>query len=294
MRIRLSFSLLVIAAMLLSSCAIPSYTGDAEKIRLVLNSPKQIQVHAAIAPFTFFTGDLKKWKTLANLKEVEQEKKHPMSMFQGFLPRKAVSVGDTWEIETDAALQLLKQLAEKPQFEMHISPGTVKIRVGDKTFRKGGDTDGLWALLRAYNNTHAEILFRIHVEFVLEDGFFTPSQFAGHLILDRRTQELVHFKMHVPESTLNFDTNRKSQEGHAVTGNGVCHIEMTAGEDVTKQTVFFKEISREQAELTLAKQFYKAQAIEWVPLDEAVEKARSLHRPIHVVAADGTFMDESC
>ena len=293
MRMRLSFSLFSITAVLISSCAIPSYTGDAKKIRLVLNGPKQIQVQASIAPITFFTGDLK-WKSLANLKEVEQQRTYPVSIFRGFLPRKTVSIGNTWEIETDAALQLLKQLAEKPQFEMHISPGTMKIRVGRKTFRRGGDTDGLWALLRAYNDTYAEIAFRIHAEFVLEDGFFTPSQFTGRLILDRRTQKLVHFKMHVPESTLNFDTNRRKNEGHTVTGNGVCHIEITTGEDITKETSFLEEISMKHAELTLARQFYKAQEIEWLPLDEAVEKARSLDRPIHVVAADGTFMDESC
>ena len=50
----------------------------------------------------------------------------------------------------------------------------------------------------------------------------------------------------------------------------------------------------EKAQLALARQFYKAQEIEWVPLDEALEKARLLDRPIHVVSADGTFMDESC
>ena len=290
-----SIPLFLYTVLFLFGCAIPSYMGGTKKVRLALKGPKQIPVQASIAPIAFSTGDFHlKWKSLANLREVEQQRDHPRSVFKGFLPRKAVSVGNTWKIDREAALQLFKQLAEKPQFEMHISPGTMKIQIGSKTFRRGGDTDGLWALLRAYNDAYAEIVFRIHAEFVLEDGFFTPSQFAGHLILDRHTQELAYFKMYVPETTQNFDVNRKHPDGHTVTANGVCHIEVTAGEDGPTEFTFLEEISLTQAELALAKQFYKAQEIEWVSLDEAVEKARSLDRPIHVVSADGTFMDESC
>ena len=290
-----SIPLFLYTVLFLFGCAIPSYMGGTKKIHLALKGPEQIPVQASITPIAFATGDFHlKWKSLANLREVEQQRDHPRSVFKGFLPKKAVSVGNTWKIDREAALQLLKQLAEKPQFEMHISPGTMKIQIGSKTFRRGGDTDGLWALLRAYNNAYAEIVFRIHAEFVLEDGFFTPSQFAGRLILDRHARELAYFEMYVPESTLNFDVNRKHPDGYTRTANGVCHIEMTAGEDGTKEITFLEEISMKQADLLLARQFYKAQEIEWVPLDKAVEKARLLDRPIHVVSADGTFMDESC
>ena len=277
-----------------SGCAMPSYMGGTKKIRLALKGPEQIPVQASIAPITSSTGDFHlKWKSLANLKEVEQEKDHPVSVFQGFLPRKSVSVGNTWKIDREDARQLLKQLAEKPQFKMRISPGTIKIKIV-KTFEIGGDTDGLWALLRAYNDTYAEIVFRIHAEFVLEDGFFTPSQFAGRLILDRHSRELVYFEMYVPEGILNFDVNRKHPDGYTVTGNGVCRIEMTAGKDSTKEITFSSKLPMEEAQLALARRFYKAQEIEWVPLDEALEKASVLDRPIHVVSAEGVFMDESC
>ena len=290
-----SIPLFLCVTLFLSGCAIASYMGEPKKIRLALEGPEQIPVQASIASIAYSSGDFHlKWKSLANLKEIEQQRNHPMSVFQGFLPKKAVSVGNAWKIDREAALQLLKQLADEPQFEMHISPGTMKIHVGSKTFRRGGDTDGLWALLRAYNDAYAEIVFRIHAEFVLEDGFFTPSQFAGRLILDRHSQELTYFEMHIPPSTLNFDVNWKRPSGGVITGAGVCQIEMTTGEDVTQGLTFSSEIPMEEAQLALAKQFYKAQEIEWVPLDEAVEKAKSLDRPIHVVSADGTFMDESC
>ena len=49
----------------------------------------------------------------------------------------------------------------------------------------GADSYGLWACLRAYNDAFAEILFRIHAEFVLEKGWFAPSQFAGYMVIDR-------------------------------------------------------------------------------------------------------------
>ena len=290
-----SISLCLCLALFFSGCAISSYMGGTKKIRLALKGPTQIPVQASIAPITSSTGDFHlKWKSLANLREVERHSDHPRSVFQGFLPRKPVSVGETWKIDREDALQLLKQLAEKPQFKMRISPGTIKINIGSKTFEIGRDTDGLWALLRAYNETYAEIVFRIHAEFVLEDGFFTPSQFAGRLILDRHSRELVYFQMSVPESTLNFDVNRKHPDGYTVTGNGVCRIEMTAGEDSTKEITFSSELPMEEAQLALARRFYKAQEIEWVPLDAALEKARVLNRPIHVVSAEGVFMDESC
>ena len=292
-------SLFLCVALLLSGCAIPFYPSSTKKIRLVLEGPEQIPVQASIAPIAFSTGDFHlKWQSLANLKEVKQQRNYPVSVFRGFLPRRAVSVGKSWEIKPEAALQLLKQLAESPQLEMHIGGGTsFSISFGDTPLlkiKKDGESEGLWALLRAYNDRYAEVVFRIHAEFVLEDGFFTPSQFAGRLILDRHTQELAYFKMHVPESTLNFDVNRKYPDGHIGTATGVCRIEMTAGEGITKEITFLEEISMKQSELVLARQFYKAQAIEWVPLEEAVEKAKSLDRPIHVVSADGTFMDESC
>ena len=289
-----SISLLLCTTLLIAGCAVPFLAGDHQKIRLMLNRPEQIRVQASIAPITYSSRDSHlKWESLANLSEVEHEKDSPISVFHGFLPKKAVSVGKAWEIDPEAAFQLLQQLAERPQFEMHISPGTIKINLG-KTFKIGGDTDGLWALLRAFNDDYAEILFRIHAEFVLEDGYFTPSQFAGRLILHRHTHELAYFKMHVPQSTLNFDVNRKHPNGSVTTATGICQIEMTAGEDVVKDITFLEEIPMKQAELVLARQFYKAQEIEWVPLDKAVEKAKFLDRPIHVVSADGTFMDESC
>ena len=248
------------------------------KIQLELNGPEPIVVSASIHPIEFSTGGFHvDWDTLATLREVEPQKAYPVSAFRGFLPPEAVAVGEYWEIDDESALQLLKQLAENPSLQLWVN-----------------DEIGRWASLRAYNDDYAEVVFRIHAAFALTDGYFTPSQFAGSLVIDRRLGELTYFKMSVPQSTLNFDAGRKFDEGFWAAESGVCRIEMIAGKEVTQALAYSEEISMEEARLGLARQFYPGQFIEWVKLEEAVEMARLFDRPIHVVSADGTFMDESC
>ena len=248
------------------------------KIQLELNGPEPIGVNASIAPIEFTTGGFHvDWETLATLREVEPRRNYPISTFRGFLPTEAVGVGEYWEIDDESTLQLLKQLAENPSLQLWVN-----------------DEIGRWATLRAYSEDYAEIVFRIHAAFELINGFFTPSQFAGSLVIDRHLKELTHFEMSVPQSTLNLDVHKVINENRALTDCGVCKIEMTAGEGITQNFTYTEEISAEEAQLGLAKQCYPAQSIEWVEFEEAAEMAKALDRPIHVVSADGTFMDQSC
>ena len=248
------------------------------KIQLELNGPEPIVVSASISPIEFSTGGFHvDWETLATLREVEPQKAYPVSTFRGFLPPEAVAVGEFWEIDDKSALQLLKQLAENPSLQLWVN-----------------DDPGQWASLRAYNDDYAEIVFRIHASFVLTDGHFTPSQFSGRLIIDRHSEQLTNFEMSVPPSTLNFDVSKSIDENRGITDGGVCRIEMIAGKEATQANAYSAEMSMEQARLGLAKQFYPAQSIEWVKLEEATDMAKALGRPIHVVSADGTFMDQSC
>ena len=248
------------------------------KIQLELNGPDPIAVNASIPPIEFTTAGFHvDWESLATMREVEPQKSYPASTFRGFIPPRAVAVGEHWEIDAESALQLLRQLAEKPELDL------------------GNDDEGVqWASLRAYNDNYAEIIFRIHAVFVLKDGYFTPSQFAGSLIIDRRLEELTYFEMSVPPGTLNFDVNKKYDDKRTITDCGVCRIEMISGQAIIQELSYLDEISIEEARLGLARQFYPAQFIEWVKLKEAVEMAKTLDCPIHVVSADGTFMDESC
>ncbi len=95
-----------------------------------------------------------------------------------------------------------------------------------------GDSYGLLACLRAYNDKYADIVFRIHAEFELKDGRFTPSQFKGHLILDRMEKKVVFFNMYVPDGVINFDVGWKKYKDrdYSIIDSGVCtQMELRSG-----------------------------------------------------------------
>ena len=170
-----------------------------DKIMLNLDGDVEVSIKGFIAPIEYTQRNYHvDWDELANLKAAEPEKQYPASIFQAFLPSEAVSVGECWQVEEEAALTLLRQLNPCPQLELEIG---------------GEDSYGLWACLRAYNDEFAEILFRIHAEFVLKKGWFAPSQFAGHVVIDRTEKKVASFKMHVPDATLNFDVRWRIREG---------------------------------------------------------------------------------
>ena len=140
------------------------------KISISLGGNAEVSVKAFIAPIEYTISDFHvEWDALANLRVAEPEKYHSTSVFQSFLATKSVSVGECWQIAEDSVTELLRQLHPNPNLDMHSN---------------AGDSRGLWACLRAYNDQFADIVFRIHAEFKLEDGWFTPSQFTGHLVID--------------------------------------------------------------------------------------------------------------
>ena len=164
------------------------------KISLNLDSVSDVFLKGFIAPIEHMNPNFhEEWDALANLRVAEPEKEYSTSVFRAFLVDKPVSVGDSWQIDDQGARALLSQLQPNPNLDMHIN---------------AGDSSGLWACLRAYNDEFADILFRIHATFALEDGWFTPSQFAGHLVIDRIKKSVAFFQMRVPEGT-RFDVNWK-------------------------------------------------------------------------------------
>ena len=215
---------------------------------------------------------------MANLRVAEPTKQYLMSVFHAFLPDKAVSVGELWEIKEEGVLELLKQLNPNPRLDFSIN---------------AGDSYGLWACLRAYNDEFAEIVFRIHAEFVLNDGRFTPSQFTGHLVIDRISEKVASFKMYVPEGVLNFDVGRDSTRTIDV---GFCpQMELrTETQNVLQDTQFVESITQEAAERKLILRFYKSQQINWVSLEDALEMMQVQQKPVHAISIDGPLADESC
>ena len=256
------------------------------KISLNLNNDAEVSVKGAIAPIEYTQYDFHvKWDELANLRVAEPEKQYSTSIFCDFLPKEAVPVGTLWEIEHAGVLELLKQLHPEPYLDMHVN---------------SGDSCGLWACLRAYNDEFADIVFRIHAEFKLENGWFTPSQFAGHLVIDRTNKKVAFFQMHVPKGTLNFDTwwNKTggSDDSQWSTDIGFCpQMELRTGTEAVLQNIEFTEsIIQEAAARKLIRCFYKSQQIHWVSLEEALEMAPAEQKPIHAISIDGPLADESC
>ena len=247
-----------------------------DKITLNLNGDEKVSVKGFIAPIEHTLSHFHiEWDALANLRVAEPKKEYPTSVFQSFLPTESVSVGDCWQIEEFGVIELLRQLNPEPNLDMHID---------------SDDSSGLWACLRAYSDRFTDIAFRIHAEFKLDGGWFTPSQFKGNLIIDRIEDKIAFFKMYVPEGTVNFDLNWDSADA------GFCsQMELTTGtQDVVQNTEFAASITQEEAERTLILCFYKSEEINWVSPFDAVEMAYEQGKLIHVISIDGPLADESC
>ncbi len=287
-------------------------TSPSNRIVLTLDNNAKVLIKGFIAPIEYTQDNFHlTWDALANLRVAEPEKHQPTSVFEAFLPTEArlqkgrekpslqelkrsphenptkkgnsVSVGDIWQIEQDGLLELLRQLHPNPNLDMHLN---------------WGDSRGAWACLRAYNAEFADIVFRIHAEFKLENGWFTPSQFTGNLVINRTEGKIAFFKMSVPKRTINFDVNRYHRAGGRSFGAdmGFCpQIELRTGtENIIQDTQFSEAITLAEAKRVLTLRFYKSQQINWVSVNEALEIAQAQQKPIHVVSINGPLDDEAC
>ena len=270
---------LLILVMMSGQLNAHDHSATNNKIALNLDGTSEVLVEGFIAPIEYTQyGFHVEWDELANLRVAEPEKRYPTSVFHAFLPPTAVSIGDLWKIEEEGVLALLRQLYPKPNLDIIMN---------------AGDSRGLWACLRAYNDKFAEIVFRIHAEFILEDGRFTPSQFAGHLVIDRIKEKVASFKMYVPEGIINFDVGRNSTRTIDI---GFCpRMELRAEtREVAPDIEFVESVTQEEAERKLILRFYKSQQINWVSLEEALEMAPAQGKPVHAISIDGPLADEAC
>ena len=249
-----------------------------DKITLNLDGNTEVSVKAFIAPIEYTINNFHVgWDALANLRVTEPEKYHSTSVFQSFLPTQSVSIGECWQIQEDGVTELLQQLHPNPNLDMSID---------------ASDSCGLWACLRAYNDQFADIVFRIHAEFKFEDGRFTPSQFTGHLVIDRTAEKVTFFEMYVPEGPINFDVSWNS-----IIDSGLCpQMELRVGTQNPVRDAEFTgdSITQEEAERILIQRFYKSEQINWVPPEQALEIAQAQQKPIHVISIDGPLADEAC
>lgn len=264
------------------------------KIALNIDGDITVSIKGSIAPIEYTQSNYHvefEWDGLANLRVAVPEKAYSASVFRAFLPDAAVSVGDVWQIEEASALELLRQLHPNPHLDM----------------RDYGDP-GLWACLRAYTDEFADIVFRIHTEFKLGTGWFTPPQFTGHLIINRLEKTVSFFQMRLPDGPVNFEVGWEDEkswdDSNWIMDVGFCaQMELRAGteavlRDVTRHLESTKigstAITQAEAERALNCQFYKSEQIDWVPMESALELAQAQQKPIHAISIDGPLADEVC
>ena len=272
--------------------------ANPNKISLNIDGDTKVSIKAFIAPIEHTLSNYHvefEWGGLANLRVAVPEKEYSASVFRAFLPDKAVSIGNLWQIEEEGALELFRQLHPNSDLDMRDQEGE-------------NGTPGLWACLRAYTDEFADIPFRIHAEFKLGDGWFTPSQFAGHLIINRLEETVAFFQMRVPEGPVNFEVSWEDEkswdDSNWIMDTGFCaQMELRAGaEDVLRDITARLDgemsdsiaITQTEAERALNRQFYKSEQINWVSMETALELAQAQQKPIHVISIDGPLADEVC
>ena len=142
---------------------------------------------------------------------------------------------------------------------------------------------------------------------MLKEGFFTPGQMAGRLILNRATGEIVFFRMYLPQGSINFDVNRRvfgsvkidgkevEREFMATDAGFAPRMELIGGkQDFGNRLPWRKQKSEAEMNAALAQQFYRFKRIQWIEFGRAAALARTTGKPLHVISLEGTLDDESC
>ncbi len=216
------------------------------------------------------------WLKLFNPGPVQPLKHYNTADFQVFLPPSIVNVGDVWNLDPDRILPFLRQF----------HPGaTMNLRHGQ---------NGAKACLRAISPEYADIVFRIHARFILDDSigaYFRPAQFAGHLTINRNSGTIYQWTLSLPPRNSNVDIGAfRTADIAFVPRMELCSLSETQPKSIAWEAA----ITAEEAGQKFQNALYKFTEIAWTPIEDAVERAKALNRPIHAVLLFGVLDDESC
>lgn len=194
---------------------------------------------------------------------------------QAFLPKRSVRVGEVWQIEEQQLHRLFLQFHPNAVMHMH-----------------DGGPRGAYAMLRAVSPRYAEVVVRVHVQFLLGPRiFYTPAQFRGRLVFDRKTQKLAVFQLTVPtERTRNIDLN----VGNLVDAVYVPRMALSGELPALSKQVWSQQVSMKHVERVLGQRFYAFLKIKWMSVSEALKAARREKKPLHVFTVFGSLDDQSC
>ena len=219
------------------------------------------------------------------------------------LPADDVEVGAVWKVDVEAVVAFVKQLHPSATSHLHhhntladsdMAYGTLGDRSIDLAGHAAPDAPlGAHATLLA-REPEIDILVRAHVEFQLRDRtvFYTPSQFEGRLVVDPSAQTVRAFHLSVPDRDSNVDIN-VNDEGEEYGRVDIGHVRRLGLRTATGPPAI-DDVILDGARLRLRREFYRFASIDWLSLDEAVERARGGGRPLHVVILLGALDDESC
>lgn len=229
----------------------------------------------------------KRYALIRDLAPARERERHDAERFRAILPETAVAVGDTWRIDPERVLPFLRQFHAGATAELHHDGGL------------GLGAHGAFGCLRALGEGHAEVQFRAHAEFVIAgDGrrgvssWFTPAQFRGRLLIDRRRGEVVAFRLEVPAQSANVDLNIAEGDRVVADIGRVPRMELTGG-DFPEWTPA-ASLTEGEADQLLARKFYPFAEITWLDLAPACAESRRSGKPLHVIALFGSLLDESC
>ncbi len=272
-------------------------------LRKTLDTKETLQVQAYWDPIADASLGLpdhtpKHAALFKNLSPAHPSQEYDVDAFKAFFPKGSVPVGHVWELDMNEVLPFLRQFHAGATAEMHINPGGEgAIEVFGRRIvliKVGLESEGAFACLRALSATHAEIVFRIHAEFLLDEearAYFTPAQFTGRLILNRNSGTIRDFWLHLPPRKTNVDINAFGSADMVY----VPRMELIAQNAHDQSDIAWETaITENEVKDLLEASFYKFSEIERLPIEEAVAQAQAENRPIHVILTWGVFDDESC
>ena len=115
-----------------------------------------------------------------NLSPIHPSQEYEMDAFRVFFPKENFTVGNLWKLDVKKIIPFLRQFHPGATAEMHNNPGegfTLEV-FGLTLFRSNRfGSEGAYACIRAVSPTYAEIVFRIHAEFLLDSdtGAYLPQ-----------------------------------------------------------------------------------------------------------------------
>lgn len=256
---------------------------------VVLSAAKNVAVRSVLnLPATDSTAlvqsFLKSPNLFLNSANVRKRKFYTAREFSVFLPQDVPPAGQIWAIDEVKVAAFLKQF--------HPNPSTRFVGLG----RRVGP-DGAFAILRAVSSNYLDILFRLHVEFVVSSSVrYAPAYFSGRVLVNREAGTVEYFQMQVPtDKTFNVivAVARSGATVHDMAR--VDRMELSGGTgELVGQVDWVDAIDSSEAHHKLKSVFYKFLDIDWIPADKVLTIARERNKPILAMTMWGALDDQSC